>query len=114
MQFTTLKKNSDFRRLYAKGRQVVLPTLVIYLRRRGSGESRVGFTVSTKLGHAVLRNRIRRRLREIYRLHKDELCPGADMVVVARSRSAEASYRTLEREFLAACRKLGALREETK
>ena len=114
MQFTTLKKNSDFRRLYAKGRSAVLPTLVIYLRRSRSGESRVGFTVTVRLGNAVTRNRVRRRLREIYRLHMGELRPGVDMVLVARSRSVEAPYSTLERDFLTGCRKLSALREETK
>ena len=111
MQFTTLKKNSDFRRLYAKGRRIVMPTMVIYLHRNRCGESRVGFTVSTRLGHAVVRNRVRRRLREIYRLHKAELRPGLDMVVVARSRSVDAAYRSLERDFLSGCRKLSVLRE---
>lgn len=114
LQFTTLKKNSDFRRLYARGRRVVLPTLVIYLRRNKGGESRVGFTVSAHLGHAVVRNRVRRRLREIYRLHKAALCPGLDMVVVARGRSVDAPYRALERDFLAGCARLSALQEESK
>ena len=65
-----------------------------------------------RLGHAVVRNRIRRRLREIYRPHREELRPGADMVVVARGRSVGAAYRELERDFLAGCRKLSILREE--
>ena len=108
---TTLKKNYEFRRLYAKGRSAVTPTLVIYTRRRKGAQNRVGFTVTTKLGHAVVRNRVRRRLREIYRLHADELCRGADLVVVARSRSVSAAYRELERDFLKACGTLSLLRE---
>ena len=113
MQYTTtLKKNHEFRRLYAKGRSTVTPTLVVYSRRNNSGGNRVGFTVTTRLGHAVVRNRIRRRLREIYRLHREELRPGTDMVVVARGRSVGAAYRELERDFLAGCRKLSILREE--
>ena len=112
MQYTTLKKNYEFRRLYAKGRSAVLPALVIYARPNRSGGNRVGFTVTTRLGHAVVRNRIRRRLREIYRLHEPELKPGTDMVVVARGRSVSAAYRDLERDFLAGCRKLSLLREE--
>ena len=107
----TLKKNYEFRRLYAKGRSAVTPTLVIYTRRTRSAVNRVGFTVTTKLGHAVVRNRVRRRLREIYRLHLGELCPGADMVVVARGRSVSADYGELERDFLTACRKLSLLKE---
>ena len=112
MPYATLKKNHDFRRLYAKGRSAVMPSLVIYVRPNRSGDNRVGFTVTTRLGHAVVRNRIRRRLREIYRLHREELRPGTDMVVVARGRSVGAAYRELERDFLTGCRKLSILREE--
>ena len=78
----------------------------MYSRRSKSGLNRVGFTVTVKLGHAVVRNRIRRRLREIYRLHEPELPRGVDMIVVARSRSVTASYRELERDYLQALRKL--------
>ena len=59
----TLKKNSDFRRLYAKGKSAGNPYMVGYGRRNRTGENRLGYTVSVKLGHAVLRNRMRRRLR---------------------------------------------------
>ena len=112
MQYTTtLKKNHEFRRLYAKGRSTVTPTLVVYSRRNNSGGNRVGFTVTVKLGHAVVRNRVRRRLREIYRLHESELRRGVDLVIVARGRSVEATYRRLEQDFLAACRKLNLLEE---
>ena len=115
MQYTTtLKKNSEFRRLYAKGRSAVTPTLVVYARRSGSGANRVGFTVTVKLGHAVVRNRVRRRLREIYRLHEAELRRGADLVIVARSRSVGATYRRLEQDFLSACAKLGLMKETGK
>ena len=113
MRFTTtLKQNHEFRRLYTKGRNAVTPTLVIYARRRKGGENRVGFTVTVKLGHAVVRNRIRRRLREIYRLHEEELRRGCDLVIVARGRSTEAGYRELERDFLAACKKLSLLEDK--
>ena len=115
MQYTTtLKKNHEFRRLYAKGRSAVTPTLVVYFRRNTGGGSRVGFTVTVKLGHAVVRNRIRRRLREIYRLHEGELRRGCDMVIVARSRAVRADYRELERDFLTACARLSLLEKEDK
>ena len=89
-----------------------MPTLVIYVRRSKGAQNRVGFTVTTKLGHAVVRNRVRRRLREIDRLHSHELRPGTEMGVVARGRSVSATYRDLERDFLHACRKLSLLGEE--
>ena len=103
----TLKKNSDFRRLYAKGKSAVTPFLVLYARPNRLGENRLGYTVSAKLGHAVVRNRVRRRLREIYRLNAPGLRQGYDLVVVARGRAVGASYRALEAAFLRACESLG-------
>ena len=113
MKFTdTLKKNHEFRRLYAKGQSAVSPFLVVYSRKTKRTSNRIGFTVSTKLGKAVTRNRVRRRLREIYRLHEEQFLPGMEIVVVARVRAADASYRQLERAFLAVCRKLKLFRED--
>ena len=112
MKFTsTLKKNYEFHRLYRKGKSAVTPFLAVYARQGKRPGNRVGFTVSTKLGKAVKRNRVRRRLREIYRLHEGELASGADIVVVARGRAVAATYRQLEGAFLHACKKLGLLTE---
>ena len=107
----TLKKNSDFHRLYSKGKSAVTPYLVVYCRRNGSAGNRLGYTVSTKLGHAVVRNRVRRRLREIYRLNAPSLRTGYDIVVVARSRCVGAEYAKMEKAFLSACTKLGLMKE---
>ena len=74
MKYTvSLKENRVFRRLYAKGRSAVSPTMVLYCRKNGRRENRLGLTTGTKLGHAVVRNRVRRRLREIYRLQEHRL-----------------------------------------
>ena len=105
----TLKKNSDFRRLYSKGKSAVTPYLVVYCRGNGRAVNRIGFTVSSKLGHAVVRNRVRRQLREIYRLNSDRLKSGRDLIIVARSRCVNGNYRKMEASFLTACEKLGLL-----
>lgn len=110
---STLKKNSDFRRLYSKGKSAVDPYLVIYCRRNKGGVNRVGYTVSTKLGHAVTRNRVRRRLREIYRLNSHSLRSGYDMVIVARNRCVGAEYSALETAFLSVCDKLGLIEDKS-
>ena len=102
----TLKKNSDFRRLYSKGKSSVNRCLVVYCRRNGRGVNRLGYTVTPKLGHAVVRNRVRRRLREIYRLNSPALKTGWDIVVVARTRCVDSSYAELNSAFMDACEKL--------
>ncbi len=115
MKFTdTLKKNYEFHRLYSKGKSAVTPFLVVYARRTKRPGNRIGFTVSNKLGKAVKRNRVRRRLREIYRLHEARVAPGTELVVVARARAVTATYRQLEAAFLSACGRLGLLTEEGK
>ena len=108
----TLKQNSDCRRLYARGRSAVGPAMVLYCRKNGREENRLGFTVGTKLGGAVVRNRVRRRLREIYRLNEDKLRPGYDIVVVARVRAVHSRFDQLERQFLSLASKLGLLSSE--
>ena len=112
MQFSqSLKLNHLFRRLYRRGESAANRYLVVYCRRNGQGCNRVGLTVSAKLGCAVVRNRLRRRLREIYRLHEAEFCCGYDIVVVARSRAIDAGYRQLEQAYLSLAGRLGLLQE---
>lgn len=112
MKFTiSLKKNHEFRRLYAKGKNAVSPYLALYCKKHGNTQNRVGITVGGKLGHAVIRNRTRRRLREIYRTNEQLFCQGYDLVIVARVRAVGANYQSLERSFLALSKKLGLLKE---
>lgn len=113
MQFSTsLKLNHIFRRLYHKGASAANAYLVLYCRRNGMGANRVGLTVSAKLGHAVHRNRVRRRLREIYRLHEQGFARGYDIVVVVRARAMHADYHKLERAYLALAAQLGIYEQE--
>lgn len=108
----TLKKNHEFRRLYQKGASAVGPGMVVYCRKNRLGHNRLGITVSVKLGHAVVRNRARRRLREVYRLNADALLPGYDLILVGRSRTLTAPWRDLNDTFLRLCGKLNLLRRE--
>ncbi|MBQ9458538.1 MAG: ribonuclease P protein component, partial [Oscillospiraceae bacterium] len=96
---TTLKENYEFRRVYSKGKSGVSPLLVMYVRPNRGKKNRLGVTVSTKLGKAVVRNRARRRLRELYRLSQGQMKQGFDIVLVARSRAATAPYNELERSY---------------
>ena len=109
---TTLKRNYEFRRVYNKGKSGVSPFLVVYARPNRGEKNRLGVTVSTKLGKAVVRNRVRRRLREIYRLSQPEMKQGYDIVLVARTRAVTASYTELRRAYRKSCEKLGLLEEK--
>lgn len=107
----TVKENYEFRRIYRKGKSAVSPQLVIYCQRNRRGHSRLGVSVSTKLGCAVVRNRVRRRIREIYRLNKAKMLPGYDLIVVARVRAVETDYQKLDRAYLRLLEQLDLLRE---
>jgi ribonuclease P protein component len=109
-----MKKNHEFRRLYAKGKSVATPTLVVYFRRTNRDYNQIGITVSTKIGNAVCRNLIRRRIREIYRLNETRLQKGMDIVVVARAKSPHVSYAELEKAYLFACSRLGIMSDLSK
>ena len=109
---TSLKLNHIFRRLYhtsgfADG------LLVLYARKNRTAENRVGITVSKKLGKAHVRNRTRRRIREVYRLNEAKFCPGWDIVVVARSKAVDAAFPQLTKSYLTLAKKAGLLQEGT-
>ena len=109
MKFSSsLKKNHIFRRLYSsKGN--ANSYLVLYARPNRCGRNYIGITVSKKLGHAVVRNRTRRRIREIYRIYEDLFSPGWDIVLVARTRSVDADFGKLTNALLSLAQKAGLL-----
>ena len=110
MKFScSLKLNHIFRRLYSTAGQAN-GHLVLYARPNRTGMNRVGITVSKKLGKAVVRNRVRRRLREVYRLNEDRFAPGWDIVVVARSRCVHANFDKLTQSYLSLAEKAGILK----
>lgn len=107
----TLKENHEFRRLYRKGASAVGAGMVVYCKKNRLGRNRLGLTASTKLGKAVVRNRARRRLREVYRLNTPAMKQGYDVILVARGRTVTASWAELNATFLRLCGKLDLLRE---
>ena len=112
MKFSSaLKLNHIFRRLYAtKG--YANSMLVLYARPNRLGVNRVGITTGKKLGHAVVRNRARRRLREVYRLNEHLFKPGFDIVVVARHRCVTADFQKLTNGYLSLAQSAGILKDQ--
>ena len=112
MKFSnSLKLNHIFRRLYHT-QGVADGYLVLYARKNRLDVNRVGITVGKKLGKAHIRNRARRRIREVYRLHEDRFQPGWEIVVVARSRVVDAPFDKLVRSYLSLAKRAGILRED--
>ena len=108
----TLKENYEFRRMYQRGKSAVSGSMVVYCRKNKLGHNRLGLTASTKLGHAVVRNRCRRRLREVYRLNSPALRQGYDLILVARGRTVSAPWKELNDTFMKLCRKLDLLEDK--
>lgn len=112
MKFSSaLKLNHIFRRLYST-QGAANSCLVLYARRNHLPGNRVGITVSKKLGGAVVRNRTRRRLREVYRLNETRFASGWDIVVVARTRAVSAPFEKLTQAYLSLAQKAGVLLPE--
>jgi len=103
----SLKQNHEFRRLYNKGKSAVSPYFVIYCRKTGRPESRLGITTGVRLGNAVKRNLVRRRIRELYRTNEGRFQSGFDIVIVARTRAIRGRYGEMEHTFLRMMEKLG-------
>ena len=102
----TLKDNRDFQRLYRRGKSAGAATVVVYERGNRLERNRLGITTSAKLGKAVVRNRMRRRVREILRLHAHELRQGHDLVVVVRHQAVTRDYWKMDRDLMYCMRKL--------
>lgn len=95
-----LKKNEDFRKVYQKKKSMANRLLVIYILENKYGYNRIGFTVSKKTGKSVTRNRIKRLLRESYRLNEGKILPGYDIIFVARDTASKATYKEIESAML--------------
>ena len=112
MKFSgSLKLNHIFQRLY-RSRGQANAYMVLYARPNRTQLNRVGITVGKKLGKAHIRNRTRRRLREIYRLHEERFQPGWDIVVVARTTAVDADFGKLTAAYLSLAKKAGILTEQ--
>jgi ribonuclease P protein component len=90
-----LNRDSQFRRVYDGGRSWACREVVVRALPNGLVLTRCGFAVGRRVGKAVVRNRIKRRLREI--LRKAPLSPGWDIILIARIPSAQADYKKLEK-----------------
>ena len=109
--FIPIKENRDFRRIYAKGKSYVNPTLVTYvMKSRRHREVRAGITTSKKTGNAVKRNRARRIIREAYRCAAPQVKPGYDFIFVARTKTPFLKTPDIYRVMMAQLKQAGVLK----
>ena len=100
-----MRLRSDYLAIQNRGRRVGGATLLVFARAR---QGRMGITVSRKVGGAVVRNRVKRWIRECYRRRRDDFPGQVDFVVVARPAAAEAGQAGICRELTSLGRRLGA------
>ncbi len=95
-----LHKRKEYLAVYREGHRVFTPYFVLYFRENGRQFSRLGIAASRKVGRPVVRNRIRRRLRESFRMNKQGIRPCSDLVVNVRRCAAAATFLEIQGEFL--------------
>lgn len=95
-----LKKNYEFKKVYNEGKYYVEKYVVMYIIMNNSASNRVGFSVSKKVGNSVVRNRVKRLMKEVYRQNYDNIKKGYDMVFTARAGSGTSNYKLIEKNMI--------------
>ena len=102
-RFPSIKKNSQFQKVYRNGVSYANRLLVMYVMANGEDGNQIGISVSKKVGNSVVRHHITRLLREIFRLNGDRLKTGLNIVLVVRGAARESDYKHLEGAYLHLC-----------
>ena len=102
-RFNSLKKNSEFQTVYRTGKSYANKYLVMYVKEAETPSTRIGISVSKKVGNSIVRHRFARLVRESFRLNEDRLDEGRDIVVVARAAAKDRKFDEIESAFLHLC-----------
>jgi len=104
---TSLKKNTDFQRVYKKGKSLANRHIVMFVLKNGRKTNRLGISASKKIGKAVVRNKQRRRLKEAFRALESGILMGQDIVVLPRVGIADADFLDVKASIKHLLRKHG-------
>ena len=96
--------NSEFQIIYKDGRSYANKYLVMYVSENPDGKSKLGISVSKKVGNSVVRHRLARLIRESYRLNTDMFNSGLNIIVIARTTAKGKNFAEIESAFLHLCR----------
>ena len=100
MPYDKLRKSGEFSYVYKNGEKWVGKYVVLLYVKNTLPNSRIGIVVSKKVGTAVVRNKVKRRLREIIRLNQDRIPEGLDIVIVAKSKAKGVDFWGLRDDLL--------------
>jgi ribonuclease P protein component len=109
-KIVSIKKNNEFFRIYKKGRFYVGKFIILYCLANNSNINRMGITASKKVGKSVKRNRIRRLIKENFRLYEESIKEGYDCVFVARNNDILPSFVVIKKEMKFLLKKLNILK----
>ena len=105
-----IKQGRDFSRVRQEGERMVYGCMIANWRKLPADAThRLGLVTSGKIGNAVVRNRARRLLREVFRRHQHDLSQPVDLVLVARNSIVQKGFSDVEKDFLTILRKAGLL-----
>lgn len=110
MAVNVLRNTRQFNHVYKKGKSIVNRHVVMYYVNNQLGYNQVGFSVSKKVGKAVVRNRVKRLMKESFRLNSEKLKDGYDIVFVARVRLKESNYIDVDKAMMSCFTKGNILR----
>ncbi len=96
----SLKNNTEFKEVYQTGKSYANKFLIMYVKKNGYQNNRLGISVSKKVGNSVIRHRVTRLIRESYRLSEDQIMNGLDIVVVARVSAKDKNYSEINSAFM--------------
>ncbi|QJW46276.1 ribonuclease P protein component [bacterium BFN5] len=105
-----LRKNNSFQAVYRSGKSYANKAMVLYVLPNDGANRKIGFAAGKRLGNAVIRNRVKRLLREAYRLNQHKLTADVDLILVGRQAMVKSRYKTVARAFLDLCSKARILR----
>ena len=107
-----IRKNTEFRTVYRRGKSFSNLLLVLYIYRNGKDINRCGISVSKKVGKSVIRSRVKRLISESYRLNNEGLKAGFDLVFIARNPSNSKNYKEIESALKKLLKKAGLINNE--
>lgn len=95
-----IRKNMEFKKVYKIGKNYWNRNLVLYVSKNNLDNTRIGFTLTKKIGNAVTRNKVRRKMKEICRLNFNNIKEGYDLIFIAKKSTVNLSYDELEKSII--------------